>query len=291
MRARSRGLLIAVCLLLVLLIAVSIYLLTNRDDLLKIQHRLAPREEHVDFAEASAPDHDIYAFSALPDDPRVTVDQSMLMVNADHGLPADFVPELVEYRTSGVDMNRAMTDAYGALSDHIINVLKSRMYVSSVYRTREEQEELYAMDPAIAQVPGHSEHETGLAADVYVAEYAGMNFINSETGRFVNDNCWRFGFIIRYPEGKESITGIGFEPWHLRYIGQPHATIMADKWWTLEEYYDHVEPGKWYRSGFYKLGRFPADSVPVPRTGNVTISPDNTGYVFVTVEFDEQQGE
>lgn len=93
-------------------------------------------------------------------------------------------------------------------------------------------------------VPGHSEHETGLAIDLGLKSES-IDFICPD---FPYDGiCGRFrslaagyGFVERYPAGKENVTGIGHEPWHFRYVGIPHACIMTEHDFTLEEYVDFL---------------------------------------------------
>lgn len=82
---------------------------------------------------------------------------------------------------------------------------------------------------------GHSEHQTGLAADI---NSLNQSFINTTEGKWLNNNCYKYGFIIRYPNGKESITGYMYEPWHIRYVGVDIATKLYNNgnWITLEEY-------------------------------------------------------
>lgn len=211
-------------------------------------------------------------------------EQSLILLNKTHALPEGFEPQMAEYKDSGVQMNVAMLDAYAQLSAAVTENTGDKMYVSSVYRSVEEQAEIQANDPEIALPPGHSEHHTGLAVDVYVFEHAGMNFLESEAGQYVNKNCYDFGFIIRYPEDKEEITGITFEPWHLRYVGLPHSKIIQQKFITFEEYIDLLKPNKFYRYNNYLITRQPLNSQIVLPAGlqNIIYSPDNTGHVIVT---------
>lgn len=83
---------------------------------------------------------------------------------------------------------------------------------------------------------GHSEHQTGLAADI---NSLSQSFKNTKEGQWLNEHCSEYGFIIRYPEGKESITGYIFEPWHIRYVGKELASALYNNgdWITLEEYF------------------------------------------------------
>ena len=83
--------------------------------------------------------------------------------------------------------------------------------------------------------PGYSEHQTGLTADL---NSLSQDFINTKEGKWLNDNCYKYGFIIRYPKGKENYTGYIYEPWHIRYVGDLAKTLYNDgDWITLEEYF------------------------------------------------------
>ncbi len=119
----------------------------------------------------------------------------------------------------------------------------------SGWRSVREQQEIYAeslrengkdFTEKFVALPDHSEHQTGLAIDLGLRQEK-IDFICPEfpdTGicRKFRERALTFGFVERYPEGKERITGIAHEPWHFRYVGMPHAQIMAGQGLTLEEY-------------------------------------------------------
>ena len=86
--------------------------------------------------------------------------------------------------------------------------------------------------------PGTSEHQLGLAADIIDSEYTYLDEGQERTGtqRWLMENSWRYGFILRYPNGTTDITGIIYEPWHYRYVGQRFAKDIYEKDVTLEEY-------------------------------------------------------
>lgn len=214
----------------------------------------------------------------------VEYSQTLMLVNAEHPLPADYAPLLIEY--NGARMHPWMKDPYVALRDDVQAATGVRIYVASDFRTREEQEEIIASsDAGIAAPLGCSEHEAGLALDVYAPYYGGENFLRSPAGRMVNRICADYGYILRYPVGRESVTGIAYEPWHLRYVGAPHARLMTDSGLTLEEYVELFEVGQWYRSGDYLIARLAPDDLSVPATcQSCEISPDNTGFYLVTVK-------
>ena len=81
---------------------------------------------------------------------------------------------------------------------------------------------------------GHSEHQSGLAFDVNFAGYA---FNGTREAIWLEKNCHKYGFIIRYPSGKESITGYNYESWHCRYVGKELAKELTESGQTLEEFY------------------------------------------------------
>lgn len=109
------------------------------------------------------------------------------------------------------------------------------------------QEEKEANVATYSCAPGTSDHQTGLAVDIVdttlpsrfnnlIQEYG-----ETESGKWLAENCWKFGFILRFPEGKEGVTGIIYEPWHFRFVGRTHAKQMKDLNMTLEEYTVHLE--------------------------------------------------
>ena len=92
--------------------------------------------------------------------------------------------------------------------------------------------------------PGCSEHELGLAIDVGLSkknnDFIRPSFIDSPIVDCFLENMTDFGFILRYPKNKETITNISFEPWHFRYVGTPHSQIMTQQDWVLEEYIEFL---------------------------------------------------
>ena len=227
-----------------------------------------------------------YSLAALSGSDKVRFDQSMMLVNTTYTLSEDFVPDVVEYRDTTVYMSRPMIDAYAQLSAAVKERTGNKLYVSSDLRTREEQEALYLEDPDTATLPGASEHQSGLALDVYVAYYAGDAFLKSPSGRFVNSHAHEYGFIIRYPSYGEEITGIRYEPWHIRYVGAPHASVIYQNHLTLEEYILSFEIGEWYEIDGYLVSRQTmGGNITMPEDfTSCTISPDNTGCYIITIE-------
>lgn len=128
----------------------------------------------------------------------------------------------------------------------------------SGWRSREEQQAIWddtlrregeAFTRQYEALPGHSEHQTGLAIDLGERREQ-VDFIRPAFPQ--GGVCGEFrrraashGFIERYPAGKEAVTGIAYEPWHFRYVGAPHALMMAEWGCTLEEYLDQLRPRRW----------------------------------------------
>lgn len=216
--------------------------------------------------------------------PNVTETASLMLVNAAHPLPNDYVPTLREY--NGTKMHPDMIAAYAALRDEVEARTGMRIYVSADYRTKEEQETLLQEGEAGTVAPvGCSEHEAGLALDVYVKGYGGSAFLKTEAGCEVNRICGEYGFIVRYPSGKEDVTGISYEPWHLRYVGQPHARLMMESGLTYEEYLDALSPEVWYESGEYRILKTGWECVALPNGWkSCHLSKDNAGHTVITLK-------
>ncbi len=159
-------------------------------------------------------------------------------------IPAcDAVPDILLDRSAAVLLNQLMHEIHGWRS--IVPV--------SGYRPLWEQQNIWddsLRDSGLeftrkyVAVPGHSEHQTGLAIDLGLKQEH-IDFICPEfpyTGvcQTFREKAADYGFILRYPAGKETVTGIGHEPWHFRYVGIPHAQIMRENGLTLEEYIEFI---------------------------------------------------
>lgn len=143
--------------------------------------------------------------------------------------PAEALEELFA-AIQGEGMELAMTSAYRSFDQQ-----------SAIYQERAAEQGTEATDEAMAR-PGYSEHQTGLAADVISIDNPdcihGGCFADTPEGQWVVENAHEFGFIIRYPEGAEDITGYQYEPWHLRYVGVETAQEVVEEDVALEEYWD-----------------------------------------------------
>ena len=209
------------------------------------------------------------------------LNDSLLLINENHPIPENYSPELIDL--GGVYINSCAEEAYHNLADDIKDLYGNSIYIMSAFRSREEQTEILEYGNEYAASVDSSEHLSGLALDVYVKYYAGMGFLDSEEGQFVNSFCQDYGFIIRYPNYGEEITGIPFEPWHLRYVGLPHSKIIAENNLTLEEYIELYIPEEIYYYEDYFISRQKPGNIFIPEDfSEIVISPDNTGYYFIT---------
>ena len=114
-------------------------------------------------------------------------------------------------------------------------------------RNRSEAENGFDFTQKFVALPEHSEHQTGLAIDLAIKQ-ASINFICPDFPYTGIDKIFRtltadYGFTQRYPEKKESITGIGHEPWHFRYVGSPHASIIQKEKWNVSVSFLRASPG------------------------------------------------
>lgn len=163
--------------------------------------------------------------------PGLTYIGGILIANKTYALPADYNP--------GVDpeAQAAFDDMQAAAAKEGLNI-----YVSSGFRSYEYQSGLYdryvqrsgkAEADRYSARPGHSEHQTGLAFDMNTID---ISFADTDEYVWVKAHCWEYGFIIRYPEDGEDVTGYMYEPWHIRYLGKETAKKVYDSGLTLEEY-------------------------------------------------------
>lgn len=103
--------------------------------------------------------------------------------------------------------------------------------------------ESYKLASMTVTVPGASEHQIGLALDIVSTSYSALEtgFGDTKAGQWLKENCDQYGFILRYPRGKEYITGIQYEPWHFRYVGKEAASTIMERGITLEEFLEELE--------------------------------------------------
>ncbi|MFR2301661.1 MAG: D-alanyl-D-alanine carboxypeptidase family protein, partial [Clostridium paraputrificum] len=210
---------------------------------------------------------------------------NMWLVNNDNKLDYNNNLNLVEFRDTGFLINREVVEPLESLLKASKEYTEDKLLIMSTYRDKNEQEDLYKEDSSLAAKVGYSEHETGLALDLYVHTLAQKNFIKSQVGKWVNSNAHKYGFIIRYPFLGKSKTGFNYEPWHIRYVGLPHSNIIYNNRLTLEEYYHLYEKDKSYKCGEYIISYQSShnNSLDIPKEyKNIEISKDNKGGYIIT---------
>lgn len=174
----------------------------------------------------------------------------VLLVNKDHRLPPTYTPTdlsepAIPFTAPRSDPKRLMESYAAKAAGQLIRDAADAglaIWGVSGYRSYERQQELYqqAVDPAYVAPPGASEHQTGLALDVSCpAVDFDLNeaFADTPEGRWLGQNAPLHGFILRYPKGKEKITGYAYEPWHIRYVTRSLSLYLTLTGLTLEEYY------------------------------------------------------
>lgn len=177
-------------------------------------------------------------------------DWSLLLVNAKTKIPDSFTPQIVNYDGSSVQMDGRIKPYFvqmkaAAAKDGIT------LWLSGGYRSEDEQRQLFqqAVQSGISRglsqndaeqaarktvaEPGYSEHNTGLALDFNGSR---SDFVSTDAYAWLQQHAAEYGFILRYPQGKESVTGIGFQPWFYRYVGKDNAKKMNESKQCLEEF-------------------------------------------------------
>lgn len=186
-------------------------------------------------------------------------DWSLLLVNNRHPVPEDYEFTLGTIRGNLQCDERVIPPLLGMLQAAKKDGIT--LEVCSPYRTLDRQEYLfdrkivrymnrgmsymdaYKLSARVVNVPGTSEHQIGLALDIYTDSYKSLDegFGETAAGKWLRENCAEYGFILRYPKGKEYITGIEYEPWHFRYVGKAAAMDIMAQELTLEEYVETLE--------------------------------------------------
>lgn len=173
-----------------------------------------------------------------------------MLVNADHPLPAGWVPnDLVDLwaqqpRHFLLPMRREYLarpafEAANALFAEAEAAGFEDFELRSCYRDFERQAALFSANPDSGLVArqGETEHQTGLAFDVGTWKGPFLSDRNARHRAWVAERCWDYGLVIRYPKGREDVTGVPAEPWHLRYVGRDVAAEMRERGWVLEEWH------------------------------------------------------
>ena len=183
-------------------------------------------------------------------------DWQLVLVNKNHPIAEDYTFTLGTISGSMKCDERIIPDLYRMIEaafDDGVNLV-----ICSPYRDDSRQQMLferkvnkymaqgmsymdaYKVAAQAVTIPGSSEHQIGLALDIVSDNYWSLNagFGDTAAGKWLADHSYEYGFVIRYPEGKEDITGIEYEPWHLRYVGKNAAKVLVEESITLEEFWE-----------------------------------------------------
>lgn len=215
-----------------------------------VSQSIEPSESQSHASSSEAPE-----VSAPPSGPAAELDDWRLtLVNFEHPLPDDWSVDLAMTRY-GYEVDARITDAV----DELITAASNDgvpLIICYGYRTIEQSRQLFekqvnkqlslglSQEAAVIEArrwvapPGTSEHHTGLALDIVTPSHQVLNhaFADTDAGIWMAAHSWEYGFVIRYPEDKQDITGITYEPWHVRYVGKEHAAQMHAGNECLEEY-------------------------------------------------------
>lgn len=179
---------------------------------------------------------------------------NLVLVNGTHPMKEGYLPKLTEIQ-SGYSVDTRIADAVRSM---LADAEEAGLHVQicSAYRSVERQEqvfgqsmkervksgmdywEAYEETAKSVAIPGTSEHALGLVLDLISNQYSELDEKQEETAeaKWLAKNCYKYGFILRYPPEKTNITGIIYEPWHYRYVGTEHAKKITELGVTLEEY-------------------------------------------------------
>lgn len=225
------------------------YIENNKDKYFKNYDKFDSYREVVEYVNVQR--YDDYYTNVKPTD---LSKDCLIILNKYNYLDEYYEPDIVavsEYYGVGymrIEPYEAYANMYEAAIEAGYNIR-----VVSPYRTWYTQYRLYygymeddpqeVVDTYSAR-PGYSEHQTGLAIDVSIPGVSLDDFIYTEASDWLKEHCYEYGFIIRYPEGKEDITGYQYEPWHIRYIGTDASMVIKETGITFDEYYAYyVENG------------------------------------------------
>lgn len=184
---------------------------------------------------ASAPVPGDYNYGAAPvqyDIDGLTYIQGVLIANKSYSLPSTFNPGLDA--TCQSQFYKLQSDAAAqGLNIWLSSGFRSYDYQSQIYNNYVARDGQAAADTYSAR-PGHSEHQSGLAIDVNQID---DSFIGTPEAIWLENHCHEYGFILRYPQGKQDITGYKYESWHIRYVGTDMSYAIHSSGLTLEEYF------------------------------------------------------
>ena len=185
----------------------------------------------------SADNPEVYAVFELtvnePEKTELTYIDGILIVNKTYALPSNYNPGTNPEAKAALDKMFADAAKDGC-SMRVVSGFRSYNIQKGLYQSYVRRDGVKNADRYSARA-GHSEHQTGLAFDI---NDASSSFTGTKEAIWLEKNAYKYGFILRYPQGKEDITGYMFEPWHYRYVGVQNAEKLFNSGLTIEEYYN-----------------------------------------------------
>ena len=185
-------------------------------------------------------------------------DWRLVLVNKTHRLASNM--EIETRQIQGEEVDARIYDSLVQMLEDGERDSDREFLVCSGYRSVDLQEELfenkiqrvmasdasltydeaYEIAATVVAIPGASEHNTGLTVDICAVDFQMLieEYEETDEAQWLRENCYRYGFILRYPKGKEYITSIEYEPWHFRYVGKDAAAIIMEQGLCLEEFWD-----------------------------------------------------
>ena len=259
------------------------------------------------YAESYAKAHDIpfkeyfgyenpdFEFVSVPI-PDIDIADDLALVN--HENPIETIPDLESF----------------ALADLIVPTIKEKtVYTKDIALVHAQQFLKAAKDDGLRLLaladgfrdfnrqsnhtaqPHHSEHHTGLALDIVIKGLDQQSMTTTPEAQWLASNAYRYGFILRYPKGKEDITNIHYKPWHFRYVGKIHAYYMWANNLVLEEYLDLLKTqGKlaidMYDSHYYVFYQQSDETndLPIPKGFKCSVSEDNRGGYIIMADLQDR---
>ncbi len=216
------------------------------------------------------PDEENPITVVIPQKPQVDLSSwELILVNRDNPLEGEPFVSLKSVKFGYAPMGYSVDERIYTPLEAMFAAAKEdgiNLYLTSAYRSVEKQQQLYdnkinyylgkgysiadatRLAEEVLSIPGRSEHHTGLAVDItseqWIKQTGGElleSFESSPAGIWLAENCADYGFILRYPKNKESITKISYEPWHLRYVGVENAKYMNEHGMCLEEFIEYFQ--------------------------------------------------
>ena len=181
--------------------------------------------------------------------PQNDIDGLLFLQNRQWRAARAFIPEVRVTEMKGkvrelredasLALEKMAADCHEQTGEYLVSVSGYRSYQtqSSIYQRKQKKVGTQKADEYVARA-GASEHQLGLAMDLGWADYEGCSekFPRSKAGKWTHENCWKYGFILRYQAGWEDITGYKQEEWHFRYVGLEHAKAIYENQMPLESY-------------------------------------------------------